>query len=422
MSQDQIISLCYFLIWGFTLWRYYAKVKSFNTACFILFTYALYAFFSIKVYETSYPYFEPKPLMVFPYIYLYSALLIGLYPIMKYGEYKEVQIKQPPIRIINIVSLVFIIATLIHIPSIFSNLSTGLMKLLIDSSNAASFYQDNLMVAEESGKSLSNIAAVFSNAFSGVGFFLTAYYFTVKNKSKIILWGLIISCIVKMTSGIAEGTRGAIIEYLFLSISSVFLFYNNIPTTIKRYVKVLGLSITLLLAIPMVLITVGRFGAGGIDPLESVYYYAGIENINFNNYALDDNGIRYGDRVLPLFKRMVGFDNVPRNFFERRTKYPQLYLNDESFSTYVGDFAIDFGPILGFLFIFLISAIVYSKTRVKHGTISLHQLLMLHLLVYMCTIGGLKLFPFADAAGIQVIVYAMIYFIFRHHTQSVLKS
>ncbi len=171
----------------------------------------------------------------------------------------------------------------------------------------------------------------------------------------------------------------------------------------------------------MVLITVGRFGTDNIDPLESIYYYAGIENINFNNYALDDNGIRYGDRTIPLFKRILGFDNVPRNFFERRAKYPNLYLNDESFSTYVGDFAIDYGPVLGLIIIIIISLTVYNKSKIRGDTICLHQLLILHILLYMCTIGGLKLFPFADAAGLQVIVYAIIYKILKISTSKVVK-
>lgn len=28
----------------------------------------------------------------------------------------------------------------------------------------------------------------------------------------------------------------------------------------------------------------------------------------------NDGGIRYEDRTFPLFKRMLGFDNVPHNF------------------------------------------------------------------------------------------------------------
>ena len=137
--------------------------------------------------------------------------------------------------------------------------------------------------------------------------------------------------------------------------------------------------------------------------------------------SLDDNGIRYGDRTIPLFKRIVGFDNVPRNFFERRAKYPNLYLNDESFSTYVGDFAIDYGPALGLIIIIIISLTVYNKSKIRGDTIYLHQLLILHILLYMCTIGGLKLFPFADAAGLQVIVYAIIYKILKISTSKVVK-
>lgn len=421
MGHDRILALCYFLLWCITLYRYHLKVKSLNAAYFILFTYVLYAFFSFMTYGTNYPYFNPKPLKIFPFIYLYLALMIGVYPIMKYGMVKKVIIRAPSLKIINIICSIFIVSTLIHLPSILSNLSTGLVRLLVDSSNAADFYRDSLAMTEDSGKSISNIAAIISNAFAGVGFFFTAYYLTIQNKSKVILIGLILSCLVKMTSGIAEGTRGAIVEYLFIAIASVLLFYGMMSIQIKRYIKIVGVSVSLLLAVPMVLITVGRFGTDNIDPLESIYYYAGIENINFNNYALDDNGIRYGDRTIPLFKRILGFDNVPRNFFERRAKYPNLYLNDESFSTYVGDFAIDYGPVLGLIIIIIISLTVYNKSKIRGDTICLHQLLILHILLYMCTIGGLKLFPFADAAGLQVIVYAIIYKILKISTSKVVK-
>lgn len=421
MGHDRILTLCYCLLWCITLYRYHLKVKSLNAAYFILFTYVLYAFFSFMTYGTNYPYFNPKPLKIFPFIYLYLALMIGVYPIMKYGMVKRVTIRASSLRVINIICSIFIVSTLIHLPSILSNLSTGLVRLLVDSSNAADFYRDSLAMTEDSGKSISNIAAIISNAFTGVGFFFTAYYLTIQNKSKVILIGLILSCLVKMTSGIAEGTRGDIVEYLFIAIASVLLFYGMMSIQIKRYIKIVGVSVSLLLAVPMVLITVGRFGTDNIDPLESIYYYAGIENINFNNYALDDNGIRYGDRTIPLFKRIVGFDNVPRNFFERRAKYPNLYLNDESFSTYVGDFAIDYGPALGLIIIIIISLTVYNKSKIRGDTIYLHQLLILHILLYMCTIGGLKLFPFADAAGLQVIVYAIIYKILKISTSKVVK-
>ena len=85
-----------------------------------------------------------------------------------------------------------------------------------------------------------------------------------------------------------------------------------------------------------------------MDVAESIEWYYGQSFLNFNNYGLDAGGIRYGDRTANFFKSFL-FDDVPHNFVERREKYSHLKIDDYYFYTFVGDFTIDYGPILAVL-------------------------------------------------------------------------
>jgi hypothetical protein len=148
--------------------------------------------------------------------------------------------------------------------------------------------------------------------------------------------------------------------------------------------------------------------------MSTIYYYGGQENLYFNKYGLDNGGIRYGDRTFPLFKRILGFENVPKNFMERRDKYPHLKISDEVFYTFVGDFTIDFGPIIAtFIFLFF-TLFVVINTKIRNGIIRFHQLILLHFVMSVCMLGGLKLYPFSDVGGnLQLIVYFIAYIFFR---------
>jgi hypothetical protein len=143
-----------------------------------------------------------------------------------------------------------------------------------------------------------------------------------------------------------------------------------------------------------------------------------MENLNFNNYGLDDGGIRYGDRTFPLFKRMLGFDNVPHNFWERRDKYPNLKVNDEVFISFVGDFTLDFGPFIAPLIFILFTFFILNLTRIRNGRILFHQLILVHFVMCVCMQGGMKLFSFSDLANLRIIVCFIAYIFFRFDSEN----
>ena len=177
--------------------------------------------------------------------------------------------------------------------------------------------------------------------------------------------------------------------------------------------------------IPIIVLTNSRFSELQGGSLQSIYFYVGQENLNFNNYGLDNGGIRYGDRTIPLFKRILGFENVPRNFWERRQKYPDLKINDEVFIGFVDDFTLDFGPIIPPLIFIIFTLFVLKRTKIRNKKILFHQLIRIHFVMCICMLGGMKLYSFADLAGnIQLIVYFLAYILFRldHEKNQQLKK
>ena len=135
---------------------------------------------------------------------------------------------------------------------------------------------------------------------------------------------------------------------------------------------------------------------------------------------MDAGGIRYGDRTLNLFKRLID-PSTPKNFIERRDKYHNLEIDDYYFTTFVGDFCLDFGPIVT-VFIFVIFNLwVISQIRPRDGTLKLHQLLLIYFAMCICMQGGMTLFAFSDTGNLKMIILILLYVYLRYHEQLLLK-
>ena len=110
----------------------------------------------------------------------------------------------------------------------------------------------------------------------------------------------------------------------------------------------------IVISLPIVAILVSRFDnlVGSIGGFSR--WYVGQGSLYFNNFALDAGGTRNGDRTFNLVKRIIDSD-TPKNYVERREKYHNLNVDDDIFTTFVGDFVIDFGPYLAVVMFFLCS-------------------------------------------------------------------
>lgn len=406
----------YIFIWIITIIAYQNRKKHIDSGSILLCTYILYSIVSLILYNNQNSLFGTfNNIKLFPFIYLYFMLMLAALPIFKYDDNKIKEIKKPNIVLLNALGIIYILSSLAHLPSIISNFVSGLLKLLFDSSGGQELYNDAMANSYSVGDgNISNITAIISSAFTNIGILIFFYNLTLEKHNKLISLGLFISIIVSIMTYISLGQRGCIVEILLALIITYFALRKFIPSKINKKIKIIGIILIIAIAIPIIALTNSRFGNGKDISMDSLYFYVGQENLYFNNYGLDDGGIRYGDRTFPLFKRIVGFDNVPHNFWERRLKYPNLKINDEVFYTFVGDFTIDFGPIIASILFLLFTLLILKKTIIRNGCIHFHQLILVHFVMCVCMLGGMKLFTFSDVGGnLQIIVYFLVYISFR---------
>jgi oligosaccharide repeat unit polymerase len=410
---SNIYILLFILGWITTIILYQKKKKSFDAGSVLLFSYLFYAVMSLCLYNN--PYYKFNNIEIFPFIYLFLMLMLAFSPILRYDYNKIDKIQKPPALYLNLVSIVFIIASLMQVQDIVSNFAVSIVRLLLDSAGGQDLYNEAMAESIHLGDGrISNFFSIISNAYGNFGILLFLYYLTLNNRNKFILIGLFISIIISILTNITLGQRGPLIEIILSIVITYFALRKFYQPKVNKIIKIIGITFLISISIPLIALTVSRFGESEAGSKSSVFFYAGQENLYFNNYGLDNGGLRYGDRTFPLFKKMLGFENVPDNFWERRSKYPNIQINDEVFIGFIGDFTLDFGPFIApIIFIFFIIFIL-NKTIVRNNVILFHQLILLHFVMSLCMLGGMKLYPFSDVGGnLQLIIYFLAFLFFR---------
>lgn len=417
MTLQKIFSninlILFILLWITTIVIYQKKKRHFDAGSVLLFSYLFYAIMSLFLYNN--PYYKFNDIEFFPFIYLYLMLILAFSPVLRYDYNKITRIQKPPQIFLNIVSLVFIIASLMQIPDVISGFTVSIVRLLVDTAGGQDLYNEAMAESKSLGDgSISNLPSIISNGYGNFGILLFFYYLTLDKQNKFISIGLFAACIIGVLNNISLGQRGPILEIVLSMIITYFCLRKFYSSKLNKLIVRIGIGFFVLTSIPLIALTASRFGDTEEGSESSVFYYAGQENLFFNNYGLDNNGIRYGDRTFPFFKKILGFENVPENFWERRTKYPNLQINDEVFIGFVGDFTLDFGPYIApFIFIFFV-IFVLNRTIIRNRVILFHQLILIHFLMSLCMLGGMKLYPFADVGGnLQLIVYVLVYVFFK---------
>lgn len=417
MIGRQIISninlILFVLMWVGAILIYQFNKRHFDAGSVILSSYLIYALLSFVLFNN--PFYKFDELSLFPFLYLFVMLMISFFPILNYDYHKIDEIQKPTRIFFNIVSLIFIVSSLIQLPGIISNFSKSIVQLLLVSSAGQDLYNEAMADSYSLGDgSISNLPSIISNAYGNFGILLFFYYLTLQDRKAFITVGLFLSCIIGLLNNISLGQRGPIIEILLSFVITYFALKKFFQPKIRKVIGTIGIVFLVAVTVPIIALTNSRFGdtRGGSD--SSVFFYAGQQNIIFNNYGLDNGGIRYGDRVFPFFKRLLGFENVPNNFWERRNKYPNLIVNDEVFIGFVGDFTLDFGPYITPIIFIVFSILVYLITKVRDGVMLFHQLILLHFLMTVCMLGGLKLYPYSDLGGnLQLILYFIAFIFFK---------
>ncbi len=410
--MNQFYFYLYLGAWIITFVYFYRMKRIFDSGNVLILSFVVYAFCSVMLLNDSGRGHEfiGKSMSLFPLIYLYITIMISISPVLAYNQNKIRTIREMGFFTIDSISWIFLVAALIQIPSNLIHIREGLTTILTDASGGLDIYNE---IMEESISSLgddtiSNLPSIIVNVLTEIVVLIVFFNLAIGRKKKFNYVLLALICILPF-SHLANSQRGPAVSIVLTILVTYFALNRFYPKKFVKYAKTSGILLAVLLVIPFMAITHSRFdrSEGGFE--SSIYSYVGQENVNFNLYAFDNNGLRYGDRVCPLFKRMLGFDNVPTNFWDRRMKYQHLKINDEVFIGYVGDLCLDFGPIVTFIVLLILSLSVRYGSKIRNGEISFDKLLLLQFIMVMVIQGGMKLFPFADGGALKIIAYLLTY-------------
>lgn len=388
------------------------KIKRyFSLGVILSLIYLIVSIVSVILFVDPYSRSFFNSLSIFPFLYLFFLFFMSSLPLMRLNEINIeaiIPVRKIIIYAFSSVVIIVFLSSIFDVVGKFNNLITN---LFFDVNYANELYQDVRTYSDNDGI---NVLGVLNPALRDFPQFLLAYILTFKKKNKTIIVGLILSILLSVISGLANGLRGNVIFVIMSSIFCFFIFKKFYSKQLIKRVKYSALIFSFLAMIPFVLISKSRFDSGYSITQDSNYAtksYIGQSFLYFNNYAFDNNGIRNGDRTLNLFKSIF-WDDVPKDFIIRRNKYQHLKISDEVFSTYIGDFVFDFGPIIAFLLVITFSVVILFKTN-SFKIITLEKILILYFLWNTITF-GIFLFPYADISGnIRLIIFILLYYIIR---------
>lgn len=350
--------------------------------------------------------------------------MIALQPVRQYESTNIIGLKGINISIVYVVFFVFIIASIVVLPSAISKLSTGITVMFASDDGAAELYQemhDNAQLGANAKGGIVGLCKIVRYLLFEITVFFFFYYLVMHQKKNKILISFLLFCfIIDVIISLADGNRTGSTMSMFTVLMTGLLFYRFIDDKLRRIIRKISIVFISIFLFFTLVVTIGRSTNRDGGAVEGIIEYAGQANLYFNEYALKQDGLRNGDRTCNYFKNMLGFDNVPKSIRQVRYKYPNLKLNDHNFSTFVGDFVIDFGPIVTTLSFLLFSFIFCRITKPQFGIVKLDQLLLIQLAADICMHGGMYLFYYSFAGNYILLMYVIFAIVLRFNTCKVL--
>ena len=366
-SNSITLIVIYAIAWAFVFYKHRKQCSgTILSGGFILLTYLLYAVSSYFLYKSDSQWYGS--MHMFQFVYLFALLYIGLKPVLEYDKAKVTQIKPPSEIVLKIFSILYVVCTLLYLPSAISNIREGLSILLLDSSGGADLYNERLDSGHKEDYGVSNVLSIFYNIFRDCAMLVYFYLLTKPKGNKFLILVLTMSFLSSILISFSTGNRTTVTFIVLSLVASYLLFKNLYNQKVKRIVRVTGLSLAIVVAFLFIVLTVSRFG----DMNEG------------------------------------GFD-VPSGIFDTRLKYSNMATNDSIFTTYIGDFVLDFGPWLTPVLVILFTLFILKITKTNNGIIHFYKLIPIHYVMNVCVRGGMYLFCYPFINNLQILAYIFFY-------------
>ncbi|MBQ9666158.1 MAG: oligosaccharide repeat unit polymerase [Bacteroidaceae bacterium] len=370
-TKDTHLFIYNALAYIFTLIYFYKRNKR-SVGTFIWLIYTISAFFAIFYYGIySMLDADAKDLSIWGFVYLYICLMIGLLPLVKMKEVKEVSIGNMEYSLFIVICYVVI---LLSLEPLFENIL-----LTFKPHDAQELHDDaaagDLKIYSALGERLNQYCTLFRSFVP----FATILAFKIKRMPVLIKYGLLCPSINFILTGYNYGMRGTIVCY-FMMVICVFIFLFPLFTKLqRRYVKRITIFVGGLLLFLFMAISVSRMeGNSSSDTTLGVWImrYTAEGPVLFNSEIWEKTPKTNGDVNFNFYKKQLGLKTFI-TYKDREEHYlAKNGMRIEVFRTYVGDFLTDMGYWGTFLFCCMITFFVvrfYHKGKMTIASMLLYS-------------------------------------------------
>lgn len=389
----------------------------FNSGNLVLLMYTLCSITSIHLYSLSnQTYWGLNP---FALLFMFLVIAGLTYPLYRICKAKGIILL--PQKYVVILCILLIAFSLWNSWNQVANMSQGFARLMIDDEYGAQLYSSMILdnTNLSGGTHTHNYLSILTNMARKFVVFFLFYYLLYPQRNTYIVFLLVIASIFGIIENVVIGSRHGILANLIVMVLTALTFYNFYEHKLRRKIRLFGISIVTIVMMGFTAITISRAYVGNQDTGLFVESYIGQNVLNMGKYGFDNGGIRYGDRTIPWFKSWFTSD-VAATYFERINKYSNLKIDESVFISFVGDFALDFGPLGSFLILVFVM-IFFSGGLSRVSKLRIHHLMAAYLLIHI--VGGFNNYFLADNGGnltffLMLLSIIILYYLSRNMSSS----
>ncbi len=390
--------------------RQYKKSHRLNIGVFITAWFALIAWMGVLYYNHElFGYFKPNAeFSILPLIYLFVAIYLFVYPILKFDSTQIQQIKLVDDRL-----LLFYIYAMLFV-EIMAQISMLPIVIKILSSGSSVAFREDSYDSVGGGIVITNFFLAklgsINTAFLATNIVVSVYALIFSRLSKKIrVLFFFCSAIWPSFTMTAFGNRFYMMSVFVWVVFIVILLLNFIQYKTQKKLILYFISCSAPVLISFVVISLGRFA----ELFEyQLYRYLGEPFVNYDTqFFYDLKDYTWGRAYFTTFRKWLGY---PLEFETLNEKWAFLDsitgVDTHVFYTFIGGFNIEFGFVITLL-IGLLVIKVYRNICKNIHIISLPKLIALCYLGYIC-IQGAFLFPLQGGKNMELLGVIIAYFYF----------
>lgn len=389
---------------------YMRKKNVISTGKIIILIYTISALGAIVLFNHPLNKGVYNDITLFPFIYLYGLIMLTLYPLLNIDKAKILSIRQPSTSALNMFIIIIMVLSLPSLYTVLTNFREVFSELIF---GVRFFGFDSNNVAIDRGRGGIHVFSILEGLARFIAPFILMYYLTLKKKNTFFLIGLIVSSVLSNFASASTGARGEIVfnSIIILLLYSFFSRFMDIKT--KRAIVIVFSFLAIMFFVVFYFLTIWKFSTRG-DYFRDFSYYNYFSQcfLEFSNYGLNAGGVRYGSRTAALIAFII-YPSTPTTYAQRMHAFPNLKLDESHFSTFIGDFTLDYGPYLTVV-IFVLFYFFIRKHMQFHGKVPFFKLIPIYFFIKLFA-GGWTLFTYSNFGGnLLVITLIMVYFYFRN--------